>query len=106
MSVRNPLPANGCDAAVGLADAAGLVLGVTIAVVDPHALTSRVATHAPAARACVQGEGKVTLPRIAEPSRLSRCRCEDNRTHGNALCTPRHPPGARTRRASRRAHRS
>src|SRR6202051_2097482 len=106
MAVRNPLPTNGCDAAVGLSDAAGLVLGVTIAVVAPHALTSRVATHAPAARACVQGEGKVTPPRIAERSRLSRRRCEDNRPHGNALCTPRHPLGTRTCRATRRAHRS
>jgi hypothetical protein len=65
MSVRNPLPTKGCDATLELADAAGLVLGVTIAVVPPHADTSRVATHAPAARACVQGEGKVTPPRIA-----------------------------------------
>ena len=58
--MRKPVPANGCGAAVGLEEAEVLVLGVTVTVVAPHAVTSRVATHPITARARVQGEGKVT----------------------------------------------
>jgi len=90
--------------------AAGVVrraieLGVTVAGGAPHALSSRVDRHAPAARARAQAEDKVTSPRIAERSRLSRYRCEDNPTHGNALCIASCAIGAGTCRAARCAHR-
>src|SRR5450631_1453989 len=105
MLVRKPAPAKGCAAAVGAAVADVLELGVTVTLAGPHAVMSRVAMHATAARARLQGEGRVTSPRIAEPSRLSRCRYEDNPTHGNALRASCHALGPGTRRAARRAHR-
>src|SRR5580700_336521 len=105
MLVRNPVPANGDGATVGVDPADVLELGVTVAVVPPHALSSRIAAQAPNAWACVEGEGTVTSRRIAERSRLSRCRCEENPTHGNELSPPCH--AARTGRctSARLAHR-
>src|ERR1700726_2094197 len=104
MSARKPDPANGLGAAVGTDEADVLELGVTVALGAPHAL-SRVTMDAVAARARAQAEGKSTSPRIAEPSRLSSYRCEENPTHGTALRSSRHAPGGGTRRPACRAHR-
>src|ERR1700689_4166591 len=104
MLVRNPLPAKDSGATVGVVAAVACELGATVAVAAEHAVSSNVAAPAHAMRACVQGEGKVTPTRIAERSRLSRHRCEENSRYDNALRAPCHAAGTGAHRPARRAH--